>query len=255
MLASAIRNPELRWGDTIVKVVAHRGYSGRYPENTEIAFRKALALDVEMIEFDVHLAKDESLIVIHDATVDRTSDGSGRIAEMTLPEIKALDAGSWFDEAFKGQRFLTLQEALDLMDNKVRLNVHIKAYEHDREQLVTLTIHEMERRSLLHRASVASDKEAIVLAKQNQPALDICNLSTQPKETYIARSLAIGCRILQPGNQQVDREFVQAAHRHGLEVNPFYADDAPEMRRLIECGVDGILTNYPERLLELRGSM
>jgi len=85
----------------MVKVVAHRGCSGEYPESTEIAFRKALALDADMIELDVHLAKDESLIVIHDATVDRTSDGSGKISDMTLPEIKALDAGSWFGEAFK----------------------------------------------------------------------------------------------------------------------------------------------------------
>ena len=78
----------------MVKVVAHRGFSGRYPESTEIAFRKALELEVDAIEFDVHLAKDESLIVIHDGTVDRTSDGSGSVGEMTLSEIKALDAGS-----------------------------------------------------------------------------------------------------------------------------------------------------------------
>lgn len=242
----------------MVKVVAHRGFSGRYSESTEIAFRKALELDVDMIEFDVHLAKDESLIVIHDATVDRTSDGSGRVAEMTLSEIKALDAGSWFDEAFRGQRFLTLQETLDLMDDaanvskKVRLNVHIKAYEYDRERVVTLTVQELERRNLLQQAFVASDQETIELAKRIQPKLDICNLSTQPKETYITRSLAIGCRILQPGNKQVDRDFVEEAHRYGLEVNPFYADDVAEMRRLIECGVDGILTNYPDRLLEVR---
>ncbi|MCK5119764.1 MAG: hypothetical protein KAQ78_09275, partial [Candidatus Latescibacteria bacterium] len=80
----------------------------------------------------------------------------------------------------------------------------------------------------------------------------ICNLSTEPKETYIARSRAIGCRILQPGNAQVDRAFVEEAHRYGMEVNPFYADEVDEMRRLIACGVDGILTNYPDRLLALR---
>ena len=239
----------------MVKVVAHRGCSGRYPESTEIAFRKALALDVEMIEFDVHLAKDESLIVSHDPAVDRTSDGSGKINDMTLPEIKALDAGSWFDEAFVGQRLLTLHETLDLMNDKVRLNVHVKAQEHDRERVVTLTVRELERRNLLRRAFIASDTASIAVVKRIQHALEICNLSTQPKDTYISRSLAIGCRILQPGNQQVDRAFVEEAHRHGLEVNPFYADDLPEMRRLIACGVDGILTNYPDRLLELRGSM
>lgn len=245
----------------MVKVVAHRGFSGKYPESTEIAFRKALEFEVDMIEFDVHRAKDESLMVIHDSTVDRTSDGSGRVAEMTRSEIKELDAGSWFDETFRGQRFLTLQETLDLMTDaastskKVRLNVHVKAYEHDRERVVTLTVQELERRNLLQRAFVASDIASIAVVKRIQPALGICNLSTRPKETYIPRSLAIGCRILQPGNQQVDRDLVEEAHRHGMEVHPFYADDVPEMRRLIECGVDGILTNYPDRLFALqRGS-
>ena len=236
----------------MVKVVAHRGFSGKYPESTEIAFRKALALDVEMIEFDVHLAKDESLIVIHDGTVDRTSDGSGSVSEMTLSEIKALDAGGWFDPAFVGQRLLTLQETLDLIGGKVRLNVHVKAYDHGRERVVAMTVEELERRNLLEQAFVASDQESIECARRIQPSVEICNLSTRPKETYIERSLAIGCCILQPGNQQVDAEFVVEAHRHGMEVNPFYADDVPEMRRLIECGVDGILTNYPDRLLEVR---
>lgn len=239
----------------MVKVVAHRGCSGKYPESTEIAFRKALELDVDMIECDVHLAKDESLIVIHDPTVDRTSDGSGKIDQMTLPQIKELDAGSWFREEFSGQHFLTLQEALDLTGGKVRLNVHIKAYEHDRERVVALTVQELERRHLLRQAFVASDVASIAVVKRIQHALDVCNLSTQPTDTYIPRSLAVGCRILQPGNEQVDRKFVEEAHRYGMEVNPFYADDIQEMCRLIECGVDGILTNYPERLLELRESL
>ncbi len=236
----------------MVNVVAHRGYSGKYPENTEIAFREALALRVELIEFDVQLSRDEALIVSHDPTVDRTSDGSGEIARMTLSEIKALDAGSWFDRAFSGQRFLTLRETLDLMDDTVRLNVHVKASGHDRQKVVSLTVRELERRSLLRQAFIASDQETIELVKQIQPELEICNLSTQPKETYVARSRALGCRILQPGNAQVDQAFVEEAHRCGMEVNPFYADELDEMRRLIACGVDGILTNYPDRLLALR---
>jgi glycerophosphoryl diester phosphodiesterase len=236
----------------MVNVVAHRGYSGKYPENTEIAFREALALQVDTIEFDVCLSRDEALIVIHDPTVDRTSDGSGEICRMTLSEIKALDAGSWFDEAFGGQRFLTLQETLDMMDEPVRLNVHIKPGEHDLHNVVSLTIQELERQNLLQQAFIASDHETIEQVKRIQPALELCNLSTEPKETYIARSRAIGCRILQPGNAQVDRAFVEEAHRYGMEVNPFYADEVDEMRRLMACGVDGILTNYPDRLLALR---
>ena len=236
----------------MVKVVAHRGFSGKYPENTEIAFREAIELGVEMIEFDVHLAKDGALIVIHDATVNRTSNGKGRIADMTLAEIKALDAGAWLKPEFAGQRFPTLQEALDLMGGKVRLNIHVKAYPNDAERLVPSVVRELQARNLLDKSFVASDQEYIALARRIEPRLGICNLSTTPKETYVSRSDSIGCRILQPGNKQVDKALVDDAHAYGMEVNPFYADDEAEMRRLIECGVDGILTNYPDRLQQVR---
>ena len=236
----------------MVKVVAHRGFSGKYPENTEIAFRKALELSVEMIEFDVHLAKDGSLIIIHDATVNRTSNGKGRVADMTLAEIKALDAGAWFSPEFAGQRFPTLQEALDRMGGKVRLNIHVKAYPFDADRLVPSAVKELQARDLLQKAFVASDQEYIELARRIEPRLGICNLSTTPKETYVSRSHGIGCRILQPGNKQVDKALIADAHRHGMEVNPFYADDEAEMRRLIACGVDGILTNYPDLLQKVR---
>ena len=236
----------------MVDVVAHRGFSGRFPENTAVAFNKALALDVEMIELDVHLAKDGSLIVIHDATVDRTSDGTGRVDALTLDEIKEMDAGTWFDPAFKGERFLVLGEALDLIGDRVRLNVHVKAYDETRMAVVTQTIDEIGSRDLIETSFIASDEQSIGVAKQLLPELAVCNLTTQPKDTYIARSLSYGCEILQPGHAQVEEAFVSEAHTYGLEVNPFYADVESEMRRLIGAGVDGILTNHPDLLQTVR---
>ncbi|HOF87270.1 MAG TPA: glycerophosphodiester phosphodiesterase family protein [Armatimonadota bacterium] len=237
----------------MVKVVAHRGFSGRYPENTARALTEALRLGVEMIEFDLHLSADDELIVIHDSTVDRTANGAGDVARLTLAEIKALDAGAWFGAEFAGERFLTAREALALLaETGVELNIHVKAYAHDRERVIDLTLAEMTRFGVLARAFIASDEASIALAKHRHPAVRTCNLSTHPRDDYIARSLAVGCRILQPGHQQVDAAFVSDAHRHGMTVNPFYADEPEEMRRLIACGVDGILTNHPDRLLALR---
>ncbi|MCE2447759.1 MAG: hypothetical protein J4F35_05025 [Candidatus Latescibacteria bacterium] len=106
--------------------VAHRGASGNYPENTLIAFQKALEIGVDEIELDIYMTKDDHLIVMHDSTVDRTTDGTGAIAKLTLAEIKALDAGSVFGEQFRGERVPTWEEALDLVQGKVRLNVHLK---------------------------------------------------------------------------------------------------------------------------------
>ena len=240
-------------GETrLVNVVAHRGCSGRYPENTEVAFLKAIALGVDMIELDVRLSRDRALIVIHDATVDRTSDGTGRVGQMTRSEIKELDAGGWFAEEFEGLCFLTLDEALDLISGSARLNVELKVADSNRQELVSLAVDCLERRGISRSVFVASDQESIELARRIQPHLEICNLSKQPTDTYITRSLSIGCRILQPDNAQVDPKFVQQAHVHRMEVNPFYANDVREMRRLMRCNVDGILTDYPDVLLALR---
>ena len=130
-----------------VNVVAHRGFSGKYPENTEVAFLKAIGIGVDMIELDVRLSLDRALIVIHDATVDRTSDGTGRVSQMTRSEIKELDAGGWFDEEFEGLRFLTLDEALDLIGGSARLNVELKVADSNRQELVSLAVDCLERRA------------------------------------------------------------------------------------------------------------
>ncbi|MCD6365309.1 MAG: hypothetical protein J7M14_05485 [Planctomycetes bacterium] len=249
-----MRNPKgIRRQSERVRVVAHRGDSGTYPENTAVALAKAMQLDIDMIELDVRLTKDEQLVLIHNATVEKTTDGSGKVADLTLGKLKALDAGSWKGEQFRGQRLLTLGEALDQIGRQVRLNVHIKAGDEDRARLVPMVIGELTGRDMLDSAFVASDEPTIALSRSIEPRLEICNLSVSPVETYIARSKAVGCTILQPGNKLVTPDFVDAAHVESMEVNPFYADDIGEMRRLIACGVDGILTNYPALLLEILG--
>ena len=106
--------------------VAHRGASGSYPENTLLAFRKAVEIGADEIELDLHSTKDGHLVVMHDGTVDRTTDGTGAIGEMALTEIKALDAGGVFGGRFRGERVPTWEEVLDLVQGKVGLNVHLK---------------------------------------------------------------------------------------------------------------------------------
>ncbi len=112
-----------------VKLAAHRGFSARYPENTMIAFREALKLDIDMIEMDVHMTKDGELVLIHDHTLDRTTNGTGLVRDYTLAELSALDAGSWKGEEFKGEKIPTLREFLELMkDNDLEINVELKDY-------------------------------------------------------------------------------------------------------------------------------
>ena len=202
-------------------VVAHRGDSGHRPENTATAFRAAVELGVECIELDVHLSRDEALVVIHDGRVDRTSDGQGDVAALTLDQIKAMDAGSWMDRRFAGEQFLTLDEALTAIPAPVRLNVHIKAYEATRPRVTAATVARLQERELLDRAYLASDEATLHVARDLCPGIEICNLSVQPAETYVERSAAIGCRILQPGHGMTTRQLVESAHAHEMLVFPF----------------------------------
>lgn len=228
-----------------INIVAHRGASGTFPENTLSAFREAIRLNVESIEFDVHLSKDAELIIIHDGSVDRTTDGSGKIEDLTLTEIKKLDAGA-------GERIPTLSETLEIMPASMRLNIHVKAYPATQNIVTQKVIDEMIQHNVLDNAFFTSDAETVKLVKSINPDVTICNLSGQGGHQYVDFSKELGSYILQPGHEITTKEFVEKAHANNMEVNVFYADEEKDMLALIEMGVDGILTNYPERLKQLR---
>ena len=123
MVASdVVKNPNLQ----SISVVGHRGAAGLAPENTLASFRKALEIGVDIVELDVHLTKDGHVVAIHDSNVRRTSNGRGEVADLTLTQIKALDAGSWFDKAFAHEVIPTLGEVLDLVDGQSKVLIEIK---------------------------------------------------------------------------------------------------------------------------------
>ena len=238
----------------MVNIVAHRGFSGEYPENTALSFLKAIELGVEIIEFDVRMTQDGQLVVIHDETLDRTTNGTGPVSDVVLDEIVRLDAGSWFSPNFSEQRVPTLSETLNLIQGRARLNVQLKCDESDRAPLTRKVIRQLVDHGALEYAYISSEQETIEFALTLGTTVQTCNLSPYPTDTYISRSASIGCRILQPRNAQVTPEFVKEARLQQMEVNPFYANDTNEMRRLIACGVDGILTDYPNRLFRVRAN-
>ena len=213
-----------------------------------MAFQAAIDLAVQTIEFDVRLTRDEQLVVLHDDRVDRVSNGIGTVAELDLAQIQQLDAGSHVHAKFAGERFLTLSQTLDLMPPSMRLNVHVKATQADRELLVPRVVAELARRRLLQTAFVTGAEANLLVARRVAPSIEICSNLPVP------RCVEIGCRILQPANGITTPALVAAAHVAGIEVHPFYADDPAEMQRLIDCGVDGILTNFPQRLHNLLGT-
>ena len=235
-----------------VNVVAHRGASGTFPENTLSAFREAVRLGVESIEFDVHLSGDDELIVIHDNSVDRTTDGSGKIGDLTLEEIKRFDAGVKFHSRFSGERVPTLSETLDIMPANIRLNIHVKAYPDIRDVLTEKVISEIVGRDILDNSFFTSDAETVKLVKRTNPDIAICNLSGQDGDKYVDFSRDLGSYIIQPNRSITTIELVEKAHKNNMEVNVFYADEERDIIALMEMGVDGILTNFPERLKALQ---
>ena len=244
----------------MVKVVAHRGCSAKYPENTLLAFRKAVALGVEMVELDVIPSSDGEIMVIHDQTVDRTTDGTGRVAEMTCAEIRRLDAGS--HNGAPGQRVPTLAEAIEAIGPDTEINVNFNFSENNlkeaREEAQLRAYEEAVVRIVNEAGAMPRSVFAIYPVAQIErvraldPACTPVLLSMRDGAQYIRESVSLGLNVTQPSRNLMSREFVRDLHDAGLVGNVFYADTPEDMRSYIGMGIDGILTNEAELLMRVR---
>jgi len=232
-----------------VRVIAHRGFSGVYPENTLLAFEKAVELGVDEIEFDIRMTRDGYPVIIHDETLDRTTDGKGKIYDLTLKEIKNFDAGIKFGEKFKGLKIPTFEEALDVIPEKIELNLHTISNPALIEKMLKILI-ERKRENFYF----AIDSSMIPVAKKIKSDVKICNMRYQsdPWE-YIEETKKVKAERLQFFNPsyEVTKDMVEKAHSYGIFVNVFFADTKEDMLKHINIGVDAILTNYPDILIKL----
>jgi glycerophosphoryl diester phosphodiesterase len=243
----AMKDTEMRK----VRVIAHRGFSGRYPENTIVAFQRAVETGTDEIEFDVKLTADREIVILHDANVDRTTDGTGDVADMNLSHIKSLDAGVRFNQKFKGTVIPTLEEVLESIPGNVELNVHAHT---SSPELVTKTLKILMEQNRVDNAYLAINSEVIPAARSVYPRIKICNMRRQGDRTgYIEETRKWGCERLQfyTPAYELTETLVKDAHAHGIFVNVFFADTEEIMRRYIEFGVDAILTNYPDVLISM----
>jgi glycerophosphoryl diester phosphodiesterase len=238
-----------------VRVIAHRGASHARPENTLVAFEHAIELGVDLIEYDVRLTHDGQTVIMHDKTVDRTTSGEGAVSDLTLEQILSFDA-SVGHEGYAGTRVPTLDEVCTLVaPTTVGMNVQIYADDDDRGSLTMAVTNALQRHGFDNRTFIASDEKTVLMARRLDPARPICNLDGQGRreieslDTWAEQ----GIHIAQPYNNVITPEYVAKAHELGIVCNVFYADDVDGMNYLIECGVDGILTNEPELLLQVLG--
>ncbi|MHA2500460.1 MAG: glycerophosphodiester phosphodiesterase [Candidatus Hodarchaeales archaeon] len=234
----------------MVLVIAHRGASGWAPENTLPAFQKAAELEADMIEFDIQLSADRHIVVIHDKTVDRTTNGTGRVAEKSFAELRQLDAGAWFAPNFAGTRIPTLREVLSTISDSIQLNIELKHFDLESnffEQDVAAIVTEFD---LLHRAIFAArHPKSITRLKELIPGIDCVLLQKERTEDeYVEALLRLNLKVAQIRRRSMNQAFINRLHEHKILINLFYADEAEEMRNFITMGIDGILTNYPDRL-------
>lgn len=236
------------------KIIGHRGAPRLAPENTISSFESALKIGVDGIETDVQETSDGQLVICHDEMLNRTTDGKGLLKDHTLAELKCLSAGSWFSDEFKDERIPTLREFLNLVkDTGVFINLEIKSgviLYPDIEKLIIDMVHEynMERRVILsnfNHYSLLTCKEIDNSIKTG--ALYMCGM-VDPW-IYAKR---IGVDALHPFFYNVRPEIMGGIKENHLLVNPFTVDEESHMRYMISMGVNGIITNYPDKLLKIK---
>ncbi len=214
------------------------------------AFRLAAQLGADGIELDVRLSKDGEVVVMHDSRVDRTSDGQGRVGDLTLAELRALDAGGWYAPEFAGERIPTLAEVLHELGPRLVLNVELKPASLFGGALEAEVVRLIEDAGLAERVILSSfDPLALWRVRRLNPHLST-GLLYAPDSSLVIRRCWLQAlarpAALHPRWDTLDGQVVAAAHRQGLAVRPWTCDDPDGLRRLMAWGVDAIITNVPD---------
>jgi glycerophosphoryl diester phosphodiesterase len=229
-------------------VIGHRGAPGHAPENTIASFRRAVELGAAFIETDLRLSRDARFVAMHDPTVDRTTDGKGLVRELTLAELRELDAGSWYGPQFAGECIPSIEEVLNFArEADIVVYLEMKVEE-------TWGMHHALVSAL--RAAKESARTMIIsfdaIFLENVRKLDTTLLTgflyEQPMPDAIEKAQRIGVRQILPRADLATPELVAAAHAADLQVATWTVDDPKRMRELISADVNGIMTNYPDRL-------
>ncbi len=241
-------------------VIAHRGNSGPAPACTMAAIRQAVELGADMIELDVRPSRDGVPVIIHNSTVDDTTDGSGEVSSMSLAQLKELDAGSWKDEQYAGERIPILTEVLEFCSGKINLSLDLKD-----EAVVPAMIKAIQEADMADNVVICGccEPQARKIWKIDESLTVLLNTDSQLEELakredksdfireYIRRACAGKLAALNVSFRYVTHELIRRAHLRALPVWTWTVDDEADMERLIRMGVDAIYTNWPERLLEV----
>ncbi|MDD4974146.1 MAG: glycerophosphodiester phosphodiesterase family protein [Bacteriovorax sp.] len=235
-------------------IIAHRGYSAKYPENTLIAFERAIECKCDMIELDVHLTEDSQLIVAHDYILGRTSNGRGAIDSHSLSDLQKLDCGSWFGKEFSNQLMPSLKEVLIKVDKRVTINVELK-----HETLKTSAHYQIMAENILSLIEELGYRDLIIISSFNEQILRTLRkqdstirlgiLDNNPEKHFLIELVReISAYSYHKNHIKLNQGNIQQMHRAGLKVYPFTANTIKSFEKLCSLNVDGIITNQVEDL-------
>ena len=235
-----------------IVVTAHRGASGLAPENTIAAMLKAIEYESDFSELDVQETKDGQLILLHDDDLQRTTNDSGPIWEKTYADLQGVDAGSWMSPEFAGEPIPLFSSVIDTVKGKMKLNIEIKINNHQQD---------LERRvvNLIEEKDFA---DQCIVTSFNRPTVEkVKELNPNLKVGLIFSKWPVGdiynnnWSLLSVNAKLVDREFVEKAHQAGKEVHVWTVNEPEDMKRMMDYGVDNIITNRPDVLQDVLKNM
>ncbi|MBQ6874565.1 MAG: glycerophosphodiester phosphodiesterase [Clostridia bacterium] len=236
------------------KIIAHRGFSGKYPENTMLAFSKAVEIGADGIELDVHFTKDGEIVIIHDETIDRTTDGTGFVRDYTYEELSRFNAYGRFEGQFEFQRIPTLREYFELVKDVEGFitNIELKTGIFEYEGIEKAVIDLVKEFGLEDRTILSSFNHFTVMrCKEYEPSIKTGFLV----ESWIigmgeyTKSHGIDC--VHPIFVNLKPELYAEMKNAGREVNTWTVNEYDDIRRLADMGVDALIGNYPDRMTEL----
>ena len=236
-----------------IKRIAHRGASGRYPENTRLAFIKAIEAGADMIEMDCQLSRDGHVVVFHDEYLRRTTGARGAVCGKTLEELKKLEAGRWRKPAFKGERILTLEEALESFAGRVDLCLEIKSYSESLPGIELKILFILSHYDYLDRTILSSfDYQRLGRMRELAPDARLGLIyGSSVKQDPISSARQLEANSVHVQKSVATRDFCTQAWDEGLDVYVWTVNELRDMEAFMSMGVQGLISDFPERFAKL----
>lgn len=230
---------------------AHRGVSAHYPENTKAAFYAASKLPIAGIELDVHVTADGEVVVIHDETIDRTSNGSGYVKDLTLQQLRSYDYGSWFAEEYKGESIPTLSEVLELfVATHHRINIELKTDIFPYEGIEALVLKEIAKHQITERVIISSfNHESLQTVSQMAPYIETAALFAEILVDFTTYTAKIPANAIHVSLPTASRRSIGVALEQGATIRVYTVNDLEYAKQLQQLGIQAVFTDDPEAIL------